>query len=119
MSIVVIGVNHRTGPLAILERLAIPRDDLGKAVVGLVQRDNIREAAVLSTCGRTEVYIVAERFHANTLKKLYPGVRVHRTYAEYAEVLHARLGIGAGGDVAKAQRLLARIQAGNQVRSVD
>jgi glutamyl-tRNA reductase len=64
MSIVVIGVNHRTGPLAILERLAIPRDDLGKAVVGLVQRDNIREAAVLSTCGRTEVYIVAERFHA-------------------------------------------------------
>src|SRR6478735_8249181 len=64
MSIVVIGVNHRTGPLAILERLAIHRDDLGKAVVGLVQRDNIREAAVLSTCGRTEVYIVAERFHA-------------------------------------------------------
>ena len=64
MSIVVIGVNHRTGPLAMLERLAIPRDDLGKAVVGLVQRDNIREAAVLSTCGRTEVYIVAERFHA-------------------------------------------------------
>ena len=66
MSIVVIGVNHRTGPLAILERLTIHRDDLGKAVVGLVQRDNIREAAVLSTCGRTEVYIVAERFHGPT-----------------------------------------------------
>ncbi|WP_244928834.1 SbcC/MukB-like Walker B domain-containing protein [Nocardioides sp. W7] len=62
---------------------------------------------------------VPERFHANTLKKLYPGIRVHRTYSEYSAVLHARLGIGANGDGAKALRLLARIQAGNQVRSVD
>ncbi|MDN5896274.1 MAG: hypothetical protein L0H93_19915, partial [Nocardioides sp.] len=62
---------------------------------------------------------VPERFHANTLKKLYPGIRVHRTYAEYSAVLHARLGIGANGDGAKALRLLSRIQAGNRVRSVD
>ncbi|MGZ4436862.1 MAG: ATP-binding protein [Nocardioidaceae bacterium] len=62
---------------------------------------------------------VPDRFHAATLKKLYPGLRVHRTYAEFAAILHARLGIGANGDGAKALRLLARIQAGNQVRSVD
>ncbi len=62
---------------------------------------------------------VPERFHATTLKKLFPGIRVHRTYAEFSAVLHARLGIGANGDGAKALRLLARIQAGNQVRSVD
>lgn len=62
---------------------------------------------------------VPERFHANTLKKLYPGIRVHRTYAEFSAVLHARLGIGANGDGGKALRLLSRIQAGNQVRSVD
>ncbi len=62
---------------------------------------------------------VPEKFHANTLKKLFPGVRVHRTYAEFSAVLHARLGIGANGDGGKALRLLARIQAGNQVRSVD
>lgn len=62
---------------------------------------------------------VPEQFHANTLKKLFPGIRVHGTYAEYAAVLHARLGIGANGDGGKALRLLARIQAGNQVRSVD
>ncbi|MCM0619478.1 ATP-binding protein [Nocardioides bruguierae] len=64
-------------------------------------------------------HAVGDRFHANSLKKLYPGVRVHRTYAEFSAVLHARLGIGASGDGAKALRLLARIQAGNQVRSVD
>ncbi|MEX0426989.1 ATP-binding protein [Nocardioides sp. DS6] len=62
---------------------------------------------------------VPERFHANALKRLYPGLRVHQTYAEFAAVLYARLGIGANGDGAKALRLLARIQAGNQVRSVD
>src|SRR6476646_5786822 len=63
MSIVVIGVNHRTGPLALLERVAIPAEELPKAVIGLTSRQNIREAVVLSTCNRTEVYAVAERFH--------------------------------------------------------
>lgn len=63
MSILVVGVNHRSGPLPLLERLAITPDDLGKAVAGLAKRDNIREAVILSTCNRTEVYVVAERFH--------------------------------------------------------
>jgi glutamyl-tRNA reductase len=63
MSIVVIGVNHRTGPLAVLERLTIAPDDVAKAVTGLAARDNLREVAVLSTCNRMEVYAVAERFH--------------------------------------------------------
>ena len=63
MSILVIGVNHRSSPLALLERVTIPVDDLPKAVTRLTQRDNIREAVALSTCNRTEVYVVAELFH--------------------------------------------------------
>jgi glutamyl-tRNA reductase len=63
MSIVVIGVNHRTGPLSLLERLAIRPDEQGKAIAGLVARQSIREAVVLSTCNRTEIYVLAERFH--------------------------------------------------------
>jgi glutamyl-tRNA reductase len=63
MSIVVIGVNHRTGSLALLERLAIGPDAHGKALAGLISLQTIREAVVLSTCNRTEVYAVAERFH--------------------------------------------------------
>lgn len=63
MSIVVIGVNHRTGPLSVLERVSIPATDATKAIVGLSRRDNIREVAVLSTCNRTEIYAVAEKFH--------------------------------------------------------
>ena len=63
MSIVVIGVNHRTAPIELLERVSLSGTDLRKAVTGLVSRANIREAAVLSTCNRTEVVCVAERFH--------------------------------------------------------
>ncbi len=63
MSIVVIGVNHRTGPLALLERVAISGESLPKAIAGLTCRANVREAVVLSTCNRTEVYAVAEKFH--------------------------------------------------------
>ena len=63
MSILVVGVNHRSGPLALLERVTISPEHLAKAVSGLAQRDNVREAVVLSTCNRTEVYVVAELFH--------------------------------------------------------
>lgn len=63
VSIVVFGVNHRTGPLALLERVTIADDAIAKTVHGLMARPNIREVVVLSTCNRTEVYAVAEKFH--------------------------------------------------------
>lgn len=63
MSIVVFGVNHRTSPLSLLERVTISDDAVPKMVHGLMAQPNIREAVVLSTCNRTEVYAVAEKFH--------------------------------------------------------
>jgi len=63
MSILVVGISHRSSPLALLERVTIAADELPKAVAGLTRRDNIREAVALSTCNRTEIYVVAELFH--------------------------------------------------------
>lgn len=63
MSILAIGVNRTSGPLDVLERVAIGSDELPKAVENLARRDNVREVAVLSTCNRTEIYAVTERFH--------------------------------------------------------
>ncbi|MEI7546592.1 MAG: glutamyl-tRNA reductase [Actinomycetota bacterium] len=63
MSIIVIGVNHRSAPIDFLERVSVSGDELSKAITGLVSRQNIREAAVLSTCNRSEVFAVAEKFH--------------------------------------------------------
>jgi glutamyl-tRNA reductase len=64
VAIVVIGVNHRTAPIDLLERVAIVPDQLPKALHDLAQRGNISEAVVLATCNRTEVYAATERFHA-------------------------------------------------------
>jgi glutamyl-tRNA reductase len=63
VSVVVIGLNHRTAPLALLEQMAIDDARLPKALHDVVARDHVSEAVVLSTCNRTEVYVVAERFH--------------------------------------------------------
>ncbi|MFM7262534.1 MAG: glutamyl-tRNA reductase [Acidimicrobiales bacterium] len=63
MSIVVIGVNHRTSPVELLERVSVHDAALPKALHSLIVKDDIREVVVLSTCNRTEVYAVAERFH--------------------------------------------------------
>jgi len=64
VSVVVIGLNHRTAPLDLLERTAIDDARLPKILHDLRTRQHLSEAVVLSTCNRTEVYAVAERFHA-------------------------------------------------------
>jgi glutamyl-tRNA reductase len=63
VSVVVIGLNHRTAPLDLLERMSVGDGQLSKALHDLTTRENLSEALVLSTCNRTEVYAVAERFH--------------------------------------------------------
>jgi hypothetical protein len=63
MSIVVIGVNHRTDRSRCSSgwRLSGPSPSRRRSPPW--SRDNVREAVVVSTCNRTEVYAVAERFH--------------------------------------------------------
>jgi glutamyl-tRNA reductase len=63
VSIVAIGLNHRTAPLDLLERTTIDDARLPNALDDLVSREHVSEAVVLSTCNRTEVYAVAEKFH--------------------------------------------------------
>ncbi len=63
MSVVVIGVNNRTMPLDLFERLTVSGDGLAKALADVGARRNVSEAVVLSTCNRTEVYVYAEKFH--------------------------------------------------------
>jgi glutamyl-tRNA reductase len=63
MAIVVIGLNHRTAPLDVLERVTLNGDARAKALVDLRLRPNLSEVVLLSTCNRTEVYAATERFH--------------------------------------------------------
>jgi len=63
VSVVVIGLNHRTASLDLLERTAVDDARLPKVLHDLCARTNLSEAVVLSTCNRTEVYAIAEKFH--------------------------------------------------------
>ena len=63
MSVVAVGLNHRTVPLELLERVNVSPARLPKVLADLASREHIGEVVVLSTCHRTEVYAVAERYH--------------------------------------------------------
>jgi glutamyl-tRNA reductase len=57
MSLYTLGLNHQTAPLAVRERIAFSPDALGHALRDLLARPKVKEAAILSTCNRTEVYV--------------------------------------------------------------
>ncbi len=56
MTLLALGINYTTAPVAIRERLAFPTEILNEAVKDLWQQHSISEAAILSTCNRTEIY---------------------------------------------------------------
>jgi glutamyl-tRNA reductase len=91
MSLLAVGVSHRTAPVALLEQFAMGPDDRVKALHELVASDHVSEALVLATCNRIEVFAEVERFHGGvsdvsrvlarqagaTVEELSPYVTVH------------------------------------------
>ncbi|MGY1607422.1 glutamyl-tRNA reductase [Geodermatophilus sp. SYSU D00700] len=63
MSLLAVGISHRTAPVALLEQFAMTRDDQVKALHELVGSDHVSEALVLATCNRVEVFAEVDRFH--------------------------------------------------------
>jgi len=63
MSVIVVGLEQRQAPLDLLERVTVAESQLPKALGRLRDQSNLSEAVILSTCLRTEVYAVVERFH--------------------------------------------------------
>jgi len=92
VSVVVIGLNHRTASLDLLERLTVDAQRLPKALHDLTTRTHLSEAVVLSTCNRTEVYAVAERFHGgfSDVRDFLAGLGflAPEDFADHLYVLH-------------------------------
>jgi len=63
VSFLSVGLNHERATLDLLERVTVPDDEFGKALGTLLANANIQEAVLVSTCLRTEVYAVIDRFH--------------------------------------------------------
>ena len=91
MSLLAVGVSHRTAPVALLEQFAMGPSDIVKTLHELVACDHVQEALVLATCNRVEVFAEVDRFHGGvgdvsrilarqggaTVEELAPYVTVH------------------------------------------
>jgi glutamyl-tRNA reductase len=63
VSLIVVGLNHRTAPVTLLERMTVPEELLTKVLHDLSAREHLLEVVVLSTCNRIEVYARCTHFH--------------------------------------------------------
>ncbi len=61
MSLLVVGLSHRSAPVTLLERTSITGDDLVKLLHEI--HDSVSEVMIVSTCNRVEVYAAVDKFH--------------------------------------------------------
>ncbi len=63
MHIIVVGVNYKTAPVEIREKLTFSESELVEAMKVLQQQKSILENVIISTCNRTEIYAVVDQVH--------------------------------------------------------
>ncbi len=77
MAILAYGLNYRTAPIELRERVAFPEDTLGSALVEVTRAvPGVTEAAILSTCNRTELYCAIEPERESALAEWLAAHRV-------------------------------------------
>jgi len=64
VSVLVVGLSHKSAPVAVLERAAVGGDARAKLLRDVALAEPVAEAFVVSTCNRVEVYADVDRFHA-------------------------------------------------------
>lgn len=60
MTLLALGINHKTAPVALREKVSFSPDTMGDALNNLLQQPAVRGGVVLSTCNRTELYLSLE-----------------------------------------------------------
>lgn len=90
MSVLALGVSYRRAPVELLERLAFVDADQPKAFRRLLELDSVREAVILSTCNRVEVYADVTSYHSGfqDLKRFLSESREVAT-EDFAEPLYS------------------------------
>jgi glutamyl-tRNA reductase len=64
MSVLVVGLSHRSAPVAVLERAAVTGDALDKLLRDVFHAENVAGTFAVSTCNRVEIYADVDKFHA-------------------------------------------------------
>ncbi|MFF3632563.1 glutamyl-tRNA reductase [Streptomyces sp. NPDC002250] len=108
MSLLVVGLSHRSAPVSVLERAALSADARAKLVQDTVAAEPATEAAVLATCNRIELYADVDKFHAgvaelSTLLAQHSGVGLEELtpylYVHYEDrAVHHLFSVACGLD---------------------
>lgn len=108
MSLLVVGLSHRSAPVSVLERAALPADPQVKLLQDTVAAEPATEAAVLATCNRIELYADVDKFHAgvaelSTLLARHSGVGLEELtpylYVHYEDrAVHHLFSVACGLD---------------------
>jgi len=117
-SIVLVGLSHRTAPLALRERYVVSTADLARTLASLRSLEGVEECFVLSTCNRTEAIVVGSRGRdlvGATRAQLFRNADAAATYAfeDVAAVIHAfRVASGLDSLVLGESEVLAQWKRG-------
>src|SRR3954468_12851968 len=123
MSLLPVGISHRTAPVALLEQFALAPDDRIKALHELVEADHVSEALVLAACTRVEVSAEVEKSHGGatdvsrvlarqagaSVEELSPYVTVH--YEEQAVTHLFSVAAGLDSMVVGETQVLGQLRA--------
>ncbi|MFG3120292.1 glutamyl-tRNA reductase [Streptomyces sp. NPDC048197] len=108
MSLLVVGLSHRSAPVSVLERAALDPEARGKLLQDAVSAEPVTESSVLSTCNRIELYADVDKFHAgvaelSTLLARHSGVDLEELtpylYVHYEDrAVHHLFSVACGLD---------------------
>ncbi|MFJ3235556.1 glutamyl-tRNA reductase [Streptomyces sp. NPDC086787] len=108
MSLLVVGLSHRSAPVSVLERASLSADAQAKLLQDTVAAEPATEAAVLATCNRIELYADVDKFHAgvaelSTLLARHSGVGLEELtpylYVHYEDrAVHHAFSVACGLD---------------------
>lgn len=82
MSVVVIGLSHRTSPVEVREKFAFTEAEIPAAVAELRRRGLADEAVILSTCNRVELYLATPQPPAQVFPALHEFLVTHHAYPD-------------------------------------
>ncbi|HEX8781033.1 MAG TPA: glutamyl-tRNA reductase [Nocardioides sp.] len=107
MSVLVVGISHRSAPVSLLERLALDGDGVAKLVTDVTEGTHVTEATVIATCNRLEIYADVDRFHGSveevsrllveraeeSTEAIVPHLYVHYDDGAVAHLFHVAAGL--------------------------
>ncbi len=123
MSVLVVGLSHRTAPVEVLERAAVGAQEVPKLLDEMLRGTHVSEVVLLSTCNRIEVYAVVDAFHGgladvSAVLARHAGVQVpeltEHVYVHYAGAAVQHLfAVSAGLDsmVVGESQILGQLRA--------